>query len=136
MTLSEMLTTQDCYRLLAGSSLGRIAYTERALPVIRPVPYVLVGTHLVLRPDLDGLAARLDGQIVAFEIDDGAQDRVFEWSVVVTGVASALGDTGQLTQPAALTCTSWFGRGQAAAVQIIPGAVVGRRVRPDGAAVR
>jgi nitroimidazol reductase NimA-like FMN-containing flavoprotein (pyridoxamine 5'-phosphate oxidase superfamily) len=66
----QALSRVECLQLLARGSLGRVAFTERALPAIRPVNYALVGNHVLLRIDGDGLGRRLDGQVVAFEVDE------------------------------------------------------------------
>src|SRR5688500_157409 len=86
----------ECLQLLGRSNLGRVAFTERALPAIRPVSYALVGHQIVLSTRADGLGGRLDGQVVAFEVDDVDPDRGIGWSVVVTGTARLLRSPGEL----------------------------------------
>jgi len=114
---ADTLSGNDCFGFLARQSLGRVAYTERALPAIWPVPYVLVNRHLILRTHRADLAARLDGQIVAFEVDDLDADGEGVWIVVVTGLARILAAPAE---PA--------GHGEVTSVQITPGDVRGRRV--------
>ena len=124
----ETLTGQDCLRLLAEHSVGRVAFTERALPAIRPVNYALVGSHIVLKTQADGLASRLDGQIVAFEVDEIDPVTQTGWSVVVTGSARVLRDPGELARLDAVTLVAWAGPTHATAVWITPGDIQGRRV--------
>ena len=92
----ESLDQRECHSLLATHSMGRVAFTQHALPAIRPVNYTLQGTHIVLRTRADGLAAQLDGQVVAFEIDDVDADTESGWSVVVTGTARVVRETTDL----------------------------------------
>jgi nitroimidazol reductase NimA-like FMN-containing flavoprotein (pyridoxamine 5'-phosphate oxidase superfamily) len=124
----ETLTGQDCLRLLAEHSVGRVAFTERALPAIRPVNYALVGSHIVLKTQADGLASRLDGQIVAFEVDEIDPVTKSGWSVVVTGSARVLRDPGELARLDAVALVAWAGPTHATAVWITPGDIQGRRV--------
>jgi nitroimidazol reductase NimA-like FMN-containing flavoprotein (pyridoxamine 5'-phosphate oxidase superfamily) len=129
----EPLTHDECMDLLAHNSLGRVAFTERALPAIRPVNYVLVGHQLVLRTQAEGLGRRLDGQVVAFEVDQIDVELGTGWSVVVTGTARLLRSPGELTRQAAVPLVTLAGDGHDARVVIVPGEVTGRRIRPAAA---
>ena len=125
----QPLTRDECLELLSGRSLGRVAFTERALPAIRPVNYALVGHQVVLRTRPDGLGRRLDGQVVAFEVDDIDSERGTGWSVVLTGTARLLRTPGELTRQAAIPLVSLAGEGHDARVCIVPGEMTGRRIR-------
>ena len=94
MTALPPLTSAECWALLGDHDEGRVAYTENALPTIVPVPYTLLGNRVVLRCRTERMAAQLDGQVVAFQVDEpGAGGR--RRSVVVTGRAERLtGPTG------------------------------------------
>ena len=89
------LTPEECWALLGDHTEGRVAYTENALPTIVPIDYTLVGNRVVLRCRSTRMAAQLDGQVVAFQVDDGT-DTDDRRSVVVTGTAE------RLATPAAL----------------------------------
>jgi hypothetical protein len=78
-TSHTTLSADECLRLLArGSlgSLGRLVYTRHALPVVLPVRFGLdfSGALTVSTPDGSGLAADLDGSVVAFQVDSAHQD--------------------------------------------------------------
>ena len=122
------MSQAECLALLAEHSLGRVAFTERAMPAIRPVNYRLVGSRIVLRTAGDQLAARLDGQVVAFEIDDVDLHGRTGWSVVVTGTARVLRDPGELARLDALAFSSWAGPDHMTPVAITTGDVQGRRI--------
>jgi nitroimidazol reductase NimA-like FMN-containing flavoprotein (pyridoxamine 5'-phosphate oxidase superfamily) len=126
----ESLDQRECQSLLATHSLGRVAFTEHALPAIRPVNYSLQGSHIVLRTRADGLAARLDGQVVAFEIDDVDVETESGWSVVVTGTARVLREPAELVRLDPVAAASWAGPDHRTAVCITPGQVTGRRILP------
>ena len=125
----QMLGRDECLQLLAGKCLGRVAFTERALPVIRPVNYALVGHHIVLQTQPDGLGRRLDGQVVAFEVDEMDSEHGTGWSVVLTGVARLLRRSGELTRQASIPLLSLAGDGHDDRVCIVPGQITGRRIR-------
>jgi hypothetical protein len=77
--------------LLGSVSLGRIVFTARALPAIRPVCHLVDGDHVIIRTD--GNAAiiselRADaGTVVAYEADAIDMAEHLGWSVIVVGVA-------------------------------------------------
>lgn len=100
-TSHTTLSADECLRLLArGSlgSLGRIVYTRHALPVVLPVRFGLdfSGALTVTTPDGSGLAADLDGTVVAFQVDSATQDAAdaegLGVSVMVHGTARATKD--------------------------------------------
>jgi nitroimidazol reductase NimA-like FMN-containing flavoprotein (pyridoxamine 5'-phosphate oxidase superfamily) len=96
MSPAEDLSRVDCLLLLGRMSLGRVAFSERALPAIRTVGYTLVGSSLVLSAGTEQLARHLDGQVVAFEVDEIDPVDSTGWSVVVTGDARILRHPGEL----------------------------------------
>lgn len=123
----QVIDRTECLSLLRGSSLGRVAFTERALPSIRPVNYALVGTHLLLRTSSTGLGRRLDGQVVAFEVDHLDEEGMAGWSVLVTGIARLVRESGELVRPDALPVPLVV-EDRDACVCITPGEITGRRV--------
>lgn len=125
----QPLTQDECLQLLSRGSLGRVAFTERALPAIRPVNYTLVGRQVVLRTQADGLGRRLDGQVVAFEVDEIDAATATGWSVVLMGTARLMRSPGELMRQAAVQLVSMAGEGHDARVCIVPGEITGRRIR-------
>jgi uncharacterized protein len=85
------LGRQDCLRLLASTGLGRLAYTQGALPAVRPVTFTLRGGE-VLIPSLDGspLLDAVRGSVVAFEADDYDETTRTGWTVTVIGPSRVL----------------------------------------------
>jgi nitroimidazol reductase NimA-like FMN-containing flavoprotein (pyridoxamine 5'-phosphate oxidase superfamily) len=125
----QPLTPGECLDLLGRGSLGRVAFTENALPAIRPVNYALVGHQVVLRTDPDGLGKRLDGQVVAFEVDEIDTADGTGWSVVLLGAARLLRAPGELMRQATVSLVTLAGDGHDARVVIVPGQITGRRIR-------
>ena len=130
----EALSPAECMELLGRSNLGRVAFTERALPAIRPVNYALVGHQIVLQTDPHGLGRRLDGQVVAFEVDEIDKAAGTGWSVVVTGTARMLRSPGDLMRQASVPLVPLAGPGHDTRVCIVPGEITGRRIRPAAGA--
>jgi nitroimidazol reductase NimA-like FMN-containing flavoprotein (pyridoxamine 5'-phosphate oxidase superfamily) len=124
----QPLARAECLALLGRSSIGRVAFTQRALPAIRPVSYALVGTHILLRTTSAGLGARLDGQVVAFEVDQIDEATGTGWSVVVTGTARLLREPGELVRHDAVQLAPLALDEVDAAVWITPGDMTGRRL--------
>lgn len=91
----------EAISLLASVPLGRIVFTDRALPAIRLVSHLVEDGDVIIRNDhdvaivpADGAAAR--GTVVAYEADHVDPVTRAGWSVVVTGTATLI------TQPAGI----------------------------------
>lgn len=89
------LTREDCLTLVASTSLGRLIYTEGALPAVQPVRYLLDGETIVFRTaDATRILGHHDGPgegtVVAFEVDDLDAESGAGWVVTVVGTASTL----------------------------------------------
>lgn len=124
MTTTE-LGRPDCLRLLAGRSWGRVAFIRRSLPDVQPLAYTLVGDCLVLHTGSEGLERTLDGQVVAFEVDDLDPLAGSGWSVVVTGLARWRLRPDDLARRD--RCAPLRSVDGTAAVTVTPGEISGRR---------
>jgi nitroimidazol reductase NimA-like FMN-containing flavoprotein (pyridoxamine 5'-phosphate oxidase superfamily) len=91
------LSRDECLRGLATHSLGRLALTAHALPVIVPIHYSLSDDVVVFRALVDGMVARAcDGSVVALQVDNLGRDVGTEWSVLVVGLAALMAGTETL----------------------------------------
>jgi uncharacterized protein len=82
------LESAECFRLLAGNTIGRVVFTDAALPAAQPVTYFLDGEEVVF--DTDGgskLAATTRGAVVASQVDEIDMGRRTGWSVLGVGEA-------------------------------------------------
>jgi nitroimidazol reductase NimA-like FMN-containing flavoprotein (pyridoxamine 5'-phosphate oxidase superfamily) len=96
-------------QLLASVSLGRIVFTQRAMPAIRPVNHLVDDETIIIRSHLSAaIVARAsagEGTVVCYEADDLDPVRQTGWSVIATGVArlvrdpAAVGRYEQLLEP-------------------------------------
>ena len=96
------LTADECWQLLASVTIGRIVFTHRAMPAIRPVNHLVEGRTIIIRTHLGaaiasraGSAAGRDeqpGSVVCYEADQLDAARHTGWSVIVTGLARLVTD--------------------------------------------
>jgi nitroimidazol reductase NimA-like FMN-containing flavoprotein (pyridoxamine 5'-phosphate oxidase superfamily) len=104
----EELTRAQCLELMTTMPVGRIGVSLRALPVILPVNFVLVGENIVIRT-IPGtkLDAATANAVVAFEVDSYAPDGTTGWSVLVQGVSSEITDPRELLALAGIPLRAW-----------------------------
>ncbi len=120
----------ECLRLLADTTVGRVALTRKALPVILPVNYAMDGDTVVIRTRPGSLLAssRERGVVVAFEVDELDRETCSGWSVLVTGTLREITDVGELARAEQLPLVPWIGGDRRHFVRITPGMVSGRRI--------
>ncbi|MFP8959724.1 pyridoxamine 5'-phosphate oxidase family protein [Streptomyces nanhaiensis] len=122
------LDRQECLDLLAQVPLGRIVYTENALPAVLPVNFFLDRDQaVVLRTSgASRMARAVDGSVVAFEADRFDESTRSGWSVVVTGRASKVADPGEAERLSRSGPLSWAPIEDGVYVRIEPELVTGR----------
>jgi nitroimidazol reductase NimA-like FMN-containing flavoprotein (pyridoxamine 5'-phosphate oxidase superfamily) len=86
------LTRSACLALLEPGGHGRVAATMRAIPVIIPVSFSLLGDDIAFSPQGETSAHAIENSVVAFEADRAGPDGHTLWEVHVTGVARLLPD--------------------------------------------
>lgn len=127
----EVLDRDECLRLLATATLGRIGVTSRSLPTVLPVNFKLDGERILVRT---GVGSKLDAAtqnaVVAFEVDDFDPMHHSGWSVVVTGVTSEITDPAELARLRAAGLARWAPHGDGRVIAISTELVSGRRVGP------
>jgi Pyridoxamine 5'-phosphate oxidase len=99
---AHQLDSDEALRLLAGISYGRVIFTMKTLPAIRPVNHLLDEGRIIIRTRLTaGISREVrspDGMVVAYEADSIDPQRHEGWSVVVTGRAHTLTDPDQIAR--------------------------------------
>jgi nitroimidazol reductase NimA-like FMN-containing flavoprotein (pyridoxamine 5'-phosphate oxidase superfamily) len=94
----QVLSREECLKLLDTAAVGRLVYTHMALPVVHPVVFVLDGECVVLRvPDGSATLVARD-TIVAFQIDDVAPDLSRGWSVMAVGHVTEVEEQARLAR--------------------------------------
>jgi nitroimidazol reductase NimA-like FMN-containing flavoprotein (pyridoxamine 5'-phosphate oxidase superfamily) len=90
------LSGEECWGLLGSVSLGRIVFTQHAMPAIRPVNHLVDDETIIIRSHLGsaitGRAAATDGAVVCYEADEIDPVRHTGWSVITTGIARLVRD--------------------------------------------
>ncbi len=95
------LTRDGCLRLLGTATIGRVVFTEAAMPAVEPVAYVLDGAEVVFRVPPGGVlaAAALDA-VVGFQVDSIDPTTCAGWSVLGIGTAHQILDPDRRLSPA------------------------------------
>ena len=125
----EVLSRDECLRLLATASLGRVAVSSAALPTILPVGFHFDGSRILIRTGRGTkLGAATRDAVVAFEVDEVSPATHTGWSVVVTGVARELSDPDDRAAAALASQSHWVRGDNSRIVAISTDIVTGRRV--------
>src|SRR3954469_14078851 len=102
------LSRDACLTRLTATPIGRIVFTDRALPAVQPVNYLLDGDQIVVRVAIGSkLAAATHNAIVAFEADQFDPATRTGWSVTVVGAARAVTDPAEYARLLLLPLTPW-----------------------------
>jgi hypothetical protein len=134
----KILTEQECQDLLGQVWLGRIVFTDRALPAVQPVNFIMsAGEVVILTSAGSKLAAAARNAVVAFEIDQFDQKLATGWSVVVIGHARVITEPSELAEMHTLPLTPWTPGEPAHYIAITPELLSGRRLpKTNGQAQR
>jgi nitroimidazol reductase NimA-like FMN-containing flavoprotein (pyridoxamine 5'-phosphate oxidase superfamily) len=98
----------DCLRLLAGAVVGRVVFTDAALPAAHPVTYVLDREEVVFGAAAGGrLVAAVLHRIVAFQVDEIDLEARTGWSVLGVGKAYEVTDPERLAACRTRMPPSW-----------------------------
>ena len=139
------LTSSECWQLLASVSIGRVVFTHRAMPAIRPVNHLVEGRTIIIRTHLGAaIASRAaqasaettsstagrdeeQGSVVCYEADQIDPVRHTGWSVIVTGLARLVTDPEAVTRYAG-ALEPWIAGAMNQVVAIEPRFVSGIRL--------
>lgn len=125
------LTRSECFELLAGGQLGRVAVTDDLGPVVFPVNYVLDRHTVVFRTEPGAkLHAAGQGSRVCFEADGTDEAARTGWSVIVRGEITEVTDPDELARLRELPLRPWAAGVRDHYVRILPAALTGRRITP------
>lgn len=125
----KILTERECRELLGSVALGRIVYTDRALPAVQPVNFVMAdGEVVILTSAGSKLAAAARNAVVAFEIDQFNRDISSGWSVVIVGHARVVAEDGEISRLRTLPLRPWNTAEPAHYIAITPELISGRRL--------
>jgi nitroimidazol reductase NimA-like FMN-containing flavoprotein (pyridoxamine 5'-phosphate oxidase superfamily) len=130
----EILDRTECVQLLRSVSVGRIVFTDQALPAVQPVNFAVMDDAVFFRSSRGSkLSAAARNAIVAFEadhFDDGLHNG---WSVAIVGHASEVLDLDELRAVDGLALRTWTESNQDHVIKIPMERIAGRRLRHESA---
>ena len=127
----EVLSPEECLRLLAASRVGRVVVNDRALPAAFPVNFAVLDDDVVFLTTAGSkLEAAEEEEVMAFEADEIEPALRSGWSVLVQGLASVITDPDELRRARLLALESWTPGGQGQYVRITSELISGRRILP------
>jgi nitroimidazol reductase NimA-like FMN-containing flavoprotein (pyridoxamine 5'-phosphate oxidase superfamily) len=116
--------------LLGSVRVGRLVFTENALPAVHPVNFRLHGGDVVIRvaggAKLDAAARNY---VVAFQADDLEPDLRLGWTVTVVGHAERITDIDEVVELSGTFLQPWVDGRRDHFVRIRSEMVAGRRLR-------
>lgn len=92
------LSRGECETLLSSVPIGRLVFCEGALPAVRPVNFLFHDGDIIVRTTRHGAMSRLNGEVVAFEVDDLDARARMGWSVVAVGRVEPVTDIDEMVK--------------------------------------
>jgi nitroimidazol reductase NimA-like FMN-containing flavoprotein (pyridoxamine 5'-phosphate oxidase superfamily) len=130
-----MLNPEQCLELLQTVRVGRLVFTESALPAVQPVNFRLHRGQVVIRVAGGAkLAAATDRSVVAFEADELDPDLRTGWSVTVVGHAEPITEVAELLEISGTWLQPWADGRRDHFVRIRTQKVTGRKLLAPAAA--
>jgi uncharacterized protein len=125
----EVLDKAQCLALMATMLLGRIAFTEGALPAVQPVAFALAHGEVFI-PTHRGstVAAASRGAVVAFEVDEFDALSRTGWDVTIVGASRVISDPAEVDHLDELGVRAWAAPGDHCYIGIRAQLVRGRRI--------
>jgi len=103
---ADPLSAEECLRLLSTVSVGRVVFSDAALPAAQPVNFVALRDGVVFGLGQGSpTATALQGAVVALEADAFDEHRQTAWTVLVVGHAEEATDPEAAR--AVATCGRW-----------------------------
>jgi hypothetical protein len=124
----NVLNEDECWRLVDGAEVGRLAFVVAGEPEIFPVNFIVDGRALLFRTaEGTKLAGLTVSSRVAFEVDGFEPESGEAWSVVVKGQAERLEHFPDIYAAENLPIYSWQASPKQWFVRIMPAKVTGRQ---------
>lgn len=126
---AEALSVDECLQLLETVSVGRVVFSDAALPAAQPVNFVSLPDGIVFGlPQGSPVAAAVRGAVVAFEADAFDEQRQIAWTVLVVGHAEEATDPESLRALSRRGTWPWAGGPGDRIVRVRYERVTGNRV--------
>jgi uncharacterized protein len=130
----QVLSADDCYRLLATQQIGRLGVNAEHYPLIIPVNYALDHAGvIVIRTDTGTKLTAANHANVTFEVDEIDQRTRSGWSVLVRALAEEVTSehrTELIERTKASDVEPWAPGDHGHWIRLIPQEITGRRIIP------
>ncbi|MCZ2812079.1 pyridoxamine 5'-phosphate oxidase family protein [Modestobacter sp. VKM Ac-2979] len=132
----SVLDEATCLALLRTTPIGRLVFTEGALPAVQPAAFAFSGGEVCI-PTYAGskVAVASVGAVVAFEVDEVDAATRTGWNVTVIGPSRVVTDARDVARLDELGVRPWVGAGTRCYICVQVRLVQGRRVKRSAAAV-
>jgi uncharacterized protein len=130
----EILSYDECVRLLGTVPVGRVGFFADGEIVVLPVNHVMDGHDPVFRTARGSKLSAAEGQdVVAFEADAYDEGTRSGWSVLVNGRAHAIYEDPEIQRLSRLGLRPWVPAAKHAFwIRIRPASITGRRTPDPG----
>ncbi|RAN76714.1 flavin-nucleotide-binding protein [Bacillus sp. SRB_336] len=127
-----ILTSEQCWKLLSETSVGRLAVTVNGRPDVFPVNYQVDAGSLIFRTGAGTKIEAMEADPrIAMEADAVSAEFGIAWSVVVKGRAEVSTSDTKALNETVRGLFPWQGVGKDRLVRIVPETVSGRRFTLD-----
>lgn len=128
----DLLSEQECLRLLRQTRVGRVAVSLEGVPAVFPVNYIVGGDEILFfTGDGTKLRAARSNTTVTFEVDHLDPFAETGWSVMVVGTARLRTEPAVIAGAARAGLHPWAGGDRLHLVAVAMDLVSGRRVGGD-----
>jgi uncharacterized protein len=104
----EEIGREECLRLLASAQIGRVVFTERALPAVQPVNFVVRDDTIIMSTVAGSrLAGAAGDTVLGFEVDDIDPEQHAGWTVTVVGRSHLVRDPVEVSALSSLPLIPW-----------------------------
>lgn len=127
----EVLSSDECFQLLAAVPVGRVAFMADGKIGVFPVTFRVDGAKIVFR---SAVGSKLDAaemaRHVSFQADSWDPSTRTGWSVLATGLVHDVADEKRLAELEELDLDPWLGGEDMGWIEITVEEISGRRL-PD-----
>jgi transcriptional regulator with XRE-family HTH domain len=121
----ETLSEEQCDAHLAVGGVGRVVYSSPRGPLALPVNFEFTEGEVIFSTD-ESKAAKIDRELVGFEVDRVDEAMSEGWSVLVTGHARRIEDPEELQRLGSIDLEAWAGGDRHSLIGIRPEEISGR----------
>ena len=130
----EVLDRRQCLELMNTARVGRLVFTEDALPAVQPVNFRIWRGDVVIRVAGGQKLTTADrGVVVAFQADKLDADLRKGWTVTVVGHAQLITDVNELVGLSGVFLQPWIDGQRDHFIRIRTEKVTGRLLRGPAA---